>query len=267
MAFTLPPNDGYVTDAASIMTELEREKLKTELTRYRDATSNEIVVVTIPSLEGEPIEDVSQAIFRSWGIGSKSKNNGILILVAHQDRALRIEVGYGLEGAVPDLVANGIIEKDIVPQFREGNYFEGIRNAIDSLQKHIGNEYTADRYAQRVPDDFPPGIIVLFFVFLQWIIAILQRTKSWWLGGIFGGCIGSVLVGLYSMWLALPILIISGLILDYFVSKNYRSRKRTSWWAGGGWGPGGSGFGGRGGGGFGGFGGGSTGGGGASGRW
>lgn len=265
-AFEIPPNDGYVTDAAGILTDQEDRELEELLKQYRDQTSNEIAIVTIGTLDGDVIEDAALEIGRTWGVGSV-KDNGILILVVYEDREVRIEVGYGLEGAVPDLVAKGIIETDIVPAFRDGQYAAGIRTSVDSLIKHIGGEYTAERYAES--EDVSGALTFLFFfviVFFQWIVAILARTKSWWLGGVLGGIGGTVLTFFYAWWLSIPALVLLGLLLDYVVSKTYKASKRSSpWWAGGNWGPGGGGR--SGGGGFGGFGGGGFGGGGASGRW
>ena len=266
-AFVIPPNDGFFTDTAGIISvDLERA-IEQKLQAYKDTTSNEIAVVILKSLESYPIEDAALEIGRAWGVGSV-KNNGLLMLIAYEDREIRIEVGYGLEGAVPDLVAKGIIDTDITPHFRDGDYAGGIDAAIDALQKHIGNEYTAERYAQ--PTESPFGAFGFFFILIaiQWFIAILSRTKSWWLGGVVGAGGGAVLAFLFGWWLAIPLLVPLGLLLDFIVSKNFHSRGKTSWWAGGGWGPGGGGgFGGSSGGGFGGFGGGSFGGGGASGRW
>lgn len=268
-AFDLPANDGYVTDTAGVLSEEQDQTLEQALLQYKNETSNEIAVVIVPDLQGEAIEDVALEIGRTWGIGS-SKDNGILMLVSYADRQIRIEVGYGLEGAVPDLVAKGIIDTDIVPAFRDGDYFAGIQSAIQSLQKHIGGEYTAERYASETDTSGIFAFLFFFgFMFFQWIVAILARTKSWWLGGVLGGIGGVVLTALYTWWTSIPLLILIGLALDYVVSKTYQAKKRSSpWWAGGNWGPGGGGrFGGGSGGGFGGFGGGSFGGGGASGRW
>lgn len=256
-----------MTDAAGILTPADDEALETILTEYRNATSNEIAIVIVPNLQGEAIEDVGLLIGRTWGVGS-TKDNGILLLVSYEDRAVRIDVGYGLEGAVPDLVAKGIIETDIVPAFRDGKYADGMQSAVESLQRHIGGEYTAERYTEPSDSSGPLAFLFFFlFLFFQWIVAILGRTKSWWLGGVLGGVGGIVLAALYSFWLSIPILVFLGLLLDFIVSKTYKAhRKNSPWWAGGGWGPG-SGGRGSGGGGFGGFGGGSFGGGGASGRW
>lgn len=265
-AVTIPPNDGFVTDAADALTPEEEAALESDLSAYRTATSNEIAIVILQTLEGTPIEDAGLEIGRKWGVGSE-KNNGILLTVALDERAVRFDVGYGLEGAVPDIVAKGIIDEDIFPAFRDGAYGEGIVAAVDSLKKHIGGEYTAERYEASGAPVFSIYLLFLGFIFLQWLFAVMGRTKSWWLGGVVGGVGGIVLAALFAWWISIPILVALGLLLDFIISKNFHKRGRTSWWAGGGWGPGGGRFGGGSGGGFGGFGGGSFGGGGASGRW
>ncbi len=269
LAFDVPTNDGFVTDVAGLLNSAEKKALEGELAAYRQSTSNEIAFVTVKSLNGDPIEDAALAIGRKWGIGQKGKDNGIVILIASDDREARIEVGYGLEGVVPDIVAKGIIDTDLTPAFRQADYYGGMHAVFDSLQKHIGGEYTADRYAT---SDAGNGSItyVLFFglIIFQWLFAIMARSKSWWLGGVLGGVGGLILAAIFGWWLSIPVLVIIGLFLDYVVSKGYSKRGKSAWWAGGGWwGGGGGGFGGGSGGGFGGFSGGSFGGGGASGRW
>jgi uncharacterized protein len=260
--FSVPPNDGYFTDAAGIVSTADERRIEEELLAYTQLTSNEIAVVTLKTLDGYPIEQAALEIARKWGIGS-SKNNGLLMLVAYEDREIRIEVGYGLEGVVPDLVAKGVIDMDMTPLFRDGQYAEGIESGITSLKKHIGNEYTAERYSAHPGITLNPNAIFFFLIVFQWLLAVLGRTKSWWLGGVLGAIGGAVLAFLYGWWFAIFILAPIGWFLDYIVSKNYHRRGPTSWWAGGGWGPGSGSHGG----GFGGFGGGGFGGGGASGRW
>jgi uncharacterized protein len=263
--YSVPPNDGYVTDTMNLLTTEQKQTLETNLGEYKRTTSNEIAVVILQNLEGQAIEDVGLEIGRKWGVGSQGKNNGILFLVAYDERSVRIDVGYGLEGAVPDIVAKGIIDADIVPHFRDGDYYGGITAAIESLKKHIGGEYTADRYAkQDTGGGFLAYLIFFVFILFQWVLVALSRTKSWWLGGVFGGIGGIVLTVIFGWWLSIPLLVLFGLFLDFIVSKHppRRGGKGGGWWIGG------SGFGGgTGGGGFGGFGGGSFGGGGASGRW
>ncbi len=269
VALTIPPNDGFVTDEVGILSDTEDGLLEEDLAAYAALTTNEIAVVILPTLDGEPIADAAVEIGRAWGVGS-AEDNGILLLFDYEGREVFLATGYGLEGAVPDIVAKGIVEKDIVPAFREARYFDGIAAAIDSLKKHIGGEYTADRY---VEDDDGSGVgFLLFFLFLfgEWLAAFLARSKSWWLGGVIGCAGGLVLTMLYGWWLSIPLLVVIGLFLDYVLSKLGRKGGRGRWR--GGRGPGG--MGGFGGGGFGGgsgggggFGGGSFGGGGAGGKW
>lgn len=261
------PNDGFVTDAAGILESSEEQDLESMLTEYQKQTSNEIALAIIPSLKGEDIAEVAVALGRDWGIGTAKNDNGILILFSYGDSEVFIATGYGLEGAVPDIVAQGVIQEDMIPHFREGNFAEGFRAGIEALQKHIGGEYTAERYAETEDAwGFSPLILFFVFILLDMLAAFFGRTKSWWLGGVVGGALGLVLALIFGFWLSLPILVVLGLLFDYLVSRiGYTGRRgrggRGGWWGGMG------GFGGRGGGGFGGFGGGSFGGGGARGRW
>ena len=268
LAFDVPPNDGLVTIATlpdtTVLTRADRDRLEAELEAYDRETTNQIAIVILQSLQGEPIEDVGITIGRKWGIGS-SKNNGILIVFSYDDREARIDVGYGLEGAVPDIVAGGIINTDMIPKFREGDYAGGFEAAVDSLKKHIGGEYTADRYTESENGGVAPFLIFFLFVAFQATLAFLARSKSWWQGGVIGAVGGVVLVLLFGWWLAIPLLTVLGLFVDFIVSRA-PSGRRGSRWGGGGFGGGGFG-GGSSGGGFGGFGGGSFGGGGANGKW
>jgi len=260
-ALDIPPNDGFMTDAAGLLEPSQEVALESKLAAYQRKTSNEIAILIAPSLEGEAIADAAVQIGREWGVGS-AKNNGIFLLLDADTRDIFIATGYGLEGAVPDIVTKGIIENDIAPHSREGNLYEGLVAGVDALEKHIGGEYTADRYSTTELPGF--GFILLFLFFgLDFLAAVLGRSKSWWLGGVMGGVFGIILTALFSWWLTIPLLIALGSLFDFMVSKNPgRSRGRRGPWSGGGFGGGGSG-----GGGFGGFGGGSFGGGGAGGKF
>ena len=260
-AFTTPAYDAFVTDEAGILSAQEEQQLEATLESYRRETSNEIAVLLISTLDGEPIADAAVQVGREWGVGRDDVNNGILLLIAVDDREMFIATGYGLEGALPDLLASQIIENDITPSFREGNYFAGVQKGITALQAAIGGEYEAlPRSNDEEINPFQIIMFIVFFVF-PWLGAVLGRTKSWWLGGVIGIVVGIILWVTVLHVLIIPALGIVGLLFDYIVSKNYKpGRRRNPWYVGGGWGPGG-------GGGFGGFGGGSFGGGGARGRW
>lgn len=220
-----PPS--LVVDNANVFADYDEQQLKQKLQALDDSTSNQICVVTVPTLNGEVIEDVANKTFRDWGIGNKKTNNGILILVAINDKKIRIEVGYGLEGAIPDITANDIINNDIKPAFRQGNFYGGINTAVDNLSKAAAGEYSVKKEHKTVSGKTVGGIIKAIFFLIIILIFIFGR------GGGRGGGMGSA-------WM-LPLLL-----------------------SGGGRSSGGSDFGG---GGFGGFGGGSSGGGGASGSW
>lgn len=260
-AFVPPPNDGYVTDASGILPADGEAALERRLAAYAAETSNQIAILVVRNLGGEDIADAAVEAGRAWGVGTAENDNGIMILLSYEDRQVFIATGYGLEGAVPDIVAKGIVDEDMLPAFRDGDFVSGLDAAVDALEKHIGGEYTADRYAGSDEGAWP-FLVFAGFVFLNFGAAFLGRTKSWWLGGILGGVLGLVLTVMYAWWISIPVLVGLGLVFDYVLSKSgYTGRGRGG--RGGGFWTGGS----SGGGGFGGFGGGSFGGGGAGGRW
>ncbi|PIR49279.1 methanol dehydrogenase [Candidatus Peregrinibacteria bacterium CG10_big_fil_rev_8_21_14_0_10_55_24] len=260
LAFDVPPNDGFITDMAGVLSSEEEAALESDLSQYRDATSNEIAVLIVNTLNGEPIADASVDVGRKWGIGSAENDNGILLFIAYSDRELFLATGYGLEGAVPDIVAKGIIDEEIVPHFRDGDYAQGIQAGVEALKKHIAGEYTSDRYMHSESGGIGTWIFIVIIVLFQFLVALLARTKSWWLGGVIGVVAGVIIVLFVGWWLAIPLLALFGLILDFVVSRFPALAKsgRRGRWTSGGW---------RGGSGGGGFGGGSFGGGGAGGRW
>ena len=135
-----PPR--LVVDNAHVLSQEEQNALESKLDALNDSTSNQIVVLTVPSLNDQPLEDVAVATFRSWGIGDKKNNNGVLLLVSINDRKVKIEVGYGLEGAIPDVTAKDIIEKmgkKIVP-FNQMKMM-GMREPIDEQYINQIGEY------------------------------------------------------------------------------------------------------------------------------
>src|SRR5476649_320120 len=134
-----PPR--LVNDAANVLSPEQVEILEHKLVALDDSTSNQIAVVLIKTLGDYAIEDYAVKLFREWGIGNKKTNNGILIIAAIDDRKVWIEVGYGLEGAIPDVTASSIYRNEIVPQFKEQNYYQGLDNAVNALIKAAAGEY------------------------------------------------------------------------------------------------------------------------------
>ncbi|WP_326995013.1 TPM domain-containing protein [Chitinophaga sp. 212800010-3] len=230
-----PPS--LVNDFAGILLKNEDEALEQKVVAYNDSTSTQIAIVTLKSVGDYDISQVSLKILRDWGIGSKGKNNGILILVSVEDRKIRIETGYGMEGAVPDAIANDIINQIIKPAFREGRYYEGLNGAVDAIEKAAAGEYKAD--PKQSEPGISPGVIFLVIMVIVIIVSIISRG-----GGGGGG--GGTTYNRRGGWIW-PV--IGGM-------SGWGSGSSGGGWSGGG-----------GGGGFGGFGGGSGGGGGASGSW
>jgi uncharacterized protein len=240
-----PPR--LVNDFAGVLSPAEVQQLEQQLVAYDDSTSNQIAIVTVKTLNDYPVEDYALKILRDWGVGNKKTNNGVVILAAIDDRKAYIAVGYGLEGAIPDITANHIYQNDIVPNFRSGDYYEGLSKAANSIIKAAAGEYKApEGYRNRKGSKggIPIGLIIFAII----MVAIFA--------GRGGGGGGGFMSRRGSGW------------LGPFILGNMIGRSSSGWGSGGGsWGGGGGGWSGGGGGGFGGFGGGSGGGGGAGGSW
>jgi len=272
---------GFVNDFAGIIDSGTKAKLESDLQKFEIDTKHEITVVTIKSLQDDTIENFAVKLFEDWQIGKKGADNGVLFLVALDDRKMRIEVGYGLEGALPDATAYQIINQIVKPAFQASDYSKGIVDGTNAIMVAVKGEdvsYLIDSTAKKssgvskklTSDLIYFGFIIVFF-FLRMVSYKFSQSKKWWPGGVLGGVFG-LIIGLFVTGLVLGIFWwalgfgIFGLLLDYFVSKKGPPKG----------GPGGGmfwgGFGrhggsGSGGGGFGGFGGGHSGGGGSSGSW
>ena len=244
-----PPR--LVNDFANVLTPDQVDALERKLVAYDDSTSNQIAIVllqTITDKDGEeyPVEEVGLKILRDWGVGTAKNNNGIVILAAMQEHKLRIEVGYGLEGVIPDVTGKAIIDNDITPNFKSKDYYRGLDAAINSIMEAARGEYKAPPgYGSRGPSA-PGKSIGKIIVGIIILIVILSMFGG---GGNRGG---GYMSRRGSGWLG-------PFILGEMVGSAGRG-------GGSGWSGGGGGWSG-GGGGFGGFGGGGGGGGGASGGW
>ena len=278
LAVPSAPKDIPIVDQTGTLNDQQKKALADKIAKERSETGNQIAVLMIKSLEDEALEDYSIEVARGWGIGQKDRDSGVLLLVVKDDRKLRIEVGYGLEGALPDIRASRIIQDRIAPQFKEGKFYEGIDSGVDGIVAAIHGEKDSKltEGSPKKEDSIWSVIGATWWLILLipvWLASILGRTKSWWAGGVLGG-VGGLIVALIFGFLfvgiiAIVLMVLAGLLFDKLVSDNYQKAKHggadsPSWWAGGPWlGGGGSG----GSGGFGGFGGGSFGGGGSSGDW
>jgi len=141
-----PVTSIYVQDYAKVLSSQTKATINAYSSAIANKTKAQIVVVTIPTLDGAALEDFSLDLMRQWGIGDKEKNNGVLLLVAVQDRQSRIEVGYGLEGALPDGLTGRIQDQSMLPLFKQGNYDKGVMQGYSSIANTVIKEYklTAD---------------------------------------------------------------------------------------------------------------------------
>lgn len=246
--------DSYVNDYISLLSRPAKTRLEEKLASFEKETSNQIVIATFKSLEGGSLEDFSIKLAEKWMIGSKKNDNGVILLIFKDDRKVRIEVGYGLEGALPDATARMIIESEIVPQFRSGNYDAGIENAVEAISQATRGEYKGS--GRDSTDDFMEknGWIFYLFLVIYYFIPILTYI----LVLVFSFAAGS--------WVGLGIGVAIVLVLEVIRrwlkimwpmgGTTYSSGGGRGGWSSGGFG-----------GGFSGGGGGSFGGGGSSGSW
>lgn len=220
-----PPR--LVNDFANILQPQEVAALEQKLLTYNDSTSTQIVILTLPNLSGYDAASFAFETGDKWGIGRKSKNNGVLILMSVEERDVFIATGYGMEGSIPDALAKRIVNNQLIPNFKNGNFYKGFDEATTTIIKLASGEYKADDvkgHKQKIPTWIVVIIIIIIFIILSNINKGGGQTYSG--KGVRG----------------------------------YRGGGPVIWGGGGGWG---GGFGG----GFGGFGGGSFGGGGAGGKW
>ncbi|NLV20027.1 MAG: TPM domain-containing protein [Bacteroidetes bacterium] len=238
-----PPR--LVNDYAGMLDARDVQALENKLVAFNDSTSTQIAIVTVEDLQGYDVADYAQRLAQSWGIGQQELNNGMLILVKPKTENspgyVAIEQGYGLEGAIPDITCAQIIDYEILPAFRNGEYYEGLEQATSTLMALASGEFSADEYGKKADDDMSPVMpVIIFIVFI--IMMLFFRSN----GGKNQRHISD-----------------KGLPLWMLLSMMNSGRGSHS----GSWGGFSRGGGSSGSGGFGGFGGGSFGGGGASGSW
>lgn len=235
----------FVYDYTKLLSKQDSTNLNSKLKRYADTTSTQIVVAIIASTEGEYINYLGAQWGEKWGIGQADNDNGVLILLAKDDRKIGINSGKGTEHLLTDAMSKRIIERDIIPYFKRNDYAGGLENGVNSVFKVLSGEYQGNK--QQNSSDFP--VEVFIFLFIIFIIFIVAISKSH--GGKGGGNRGNRSQGKS---------ILEAIILSNMGRGSYSRGSSTGGFGGFGGNSSGGGFGG-------GFGGGSFGGGGASGGW
>ncbi len=274
LALEVPPLRGRVNDLAGLLPAERAAALEQTLARFEAETSHQVVLLTLPSLEGEPIESFSLRVAEAWKPGHRGLDDGILVVIAPEDRTARVEVGYGLEGAVPDAVANRVLKDTMFPLFREERMADGVEAGISALMAAARGEVVpADRRLRVAPGGGTDPVSILVFASLLGALAgaPFRRGSARPVGALLGGGVAGGLTFLLLASLGLAALAaLIGAVLGFVGpgAGGGLARSRYGYGRGGfgsgGWGggfsSGGSGCGFSGGGG-------GFGGGGASGRW
>lgn len=274
-ALEVPALQGRVNDYADMISASTEAEITSKLEALEASDSTQVAVLTIPSLEDEDLEGFSIKVADAWKIGTQENDNGVILLVSKEDRAVRLEVGYGLEGKLTDLMAGRIVDRVIVPNFKAGRYDQGFSEAVDAVIATVKGEYKG---TGQIPskESKSPGI-GLFPMFIVAMIASALGSRKRIFGGIAGGVglplasllafpAGLLTLGMIPLGFGLGMLLPSIFPMRGTGGKN-RRRPGGGFFPGGFGGFGGGGFGGGGGGGGFSGGGGGFGGGGASGRW
>jgi len=168
-----------VNDFAGMLSGAERSSLEQRLRTYRDTTSNVVVIATIDNLQGFDIQPFATKMFSEWRMWEGDRRNGVLILIARDDRQVRIEVGYGLEGAIPDILAGRIIQDIIIPDFRAGNIYSALIKSTDVIMKLASGEFDAmpQRRTSSASDEDITNLAVLLLIFLYIVVQLASSSR------------------------------------------------------------------------------------------
>lgn len=268
-AAEIPALQGRVNDYAGLLSPRAVQEIDAQLADLERNDSTQVVVLTVPTLYGEPVEGFAIRVAEAWRIGQKGLDNGAILLIAKQERKIRIEVGRGLEGKLTDLQAGRIIRDEIAPLLKRGNIDAGVTAGVHAIAATVKGEYRAKegpRDIRQGKKGFHPSFTLVVFLL---VAVVFLGSIARFLGGV-AGAVGLPLLAFLSfsgVGITLMIgLAVAGFVLGLVVVSLFGSGGGGFWWGGG---PFGGGYGGGWGGGGGGFsgGGGDFGGGGASGDW
>jgi len=192
---SVPPHGGvWVHDEANILSPQAKAQLEAILKAHRDSTSTQIAVYLIPSLEGDDLDSYALRVAEAWKLGQEKKDNGVLFLLAMEEKQMRIEVGYGLEGVLTDAMSSRINRNEVAPYFRQGNYEAGVIAGVMAIIKTVEGTYVNDEPVARRKKGRSPIGTIIFIVIL--IIAMSRRNRGGGGGGLWtAAMMGSMLGG------------------------------------------------------------------------
>jgi len=234
----VPPLKARVTDLTATLTSDQRAALEQKLAALEARKGSQVPVLLVPTTQPETVEQYAIRVFDQWKLGRKGMDDGVLLLVAKNDRKLRIEVGYGLEGAIPDAIAKRVIDDDIMPLFKQGNFYGGISAGTDRVSKLIEGESMPPPRRATAPgsgwstETFFIGFIILAMA-SQLLHSLLGRFLGAGVAGVAAGIVGYVLAGLA----AAAIIGLIAFVISLFVGAT--GRRGSGWSSGGNWSSGG----------------------------
>ena len=190
-----PELSGRVVDKAGILSPTTESQITQVLQAHEQGTTEQIVVVTLPDLQGYPIEDYGYQLGRHWGIGQKGEDNGALLIVAQKERKIRIEVGYGLEGRLTDAASATIINQIMTPAFKQGQFEQGIGNGVAAMVQVLGGKPLAvpNRAADGIQEKPNLSLVSLFFMIIMGVIYFIGGGRG--RGGRGAALLGGALLG------------------------------------------------------------------------
>lgn len=258
----VPSLSRRVTDLTATLTAEQVAALENKLAAFEAQKGSQIAVLIVPTTEPEDIAQFGIRVADQWKIGRKKIDDGVILIVAKNDRRMRIEVGYGLEGAIPDAIARRVIAETITPFFKAGDFYGGIDAGVQQLMRLIEGEplpAPAAAPAETGTDDGAFLVLIVGGIVVGWLLsALMSRPAAGGIAALGSGAVGAFLLGFTPLLLFIAVFVFAGVASGF--------RRGGGWSSGGGWGGGGFGGGGFGGGSWGG-GGGGFGGGGSSGSW
>jgi uncharacterized protein len=222
-----PQYTGYVNDYEGII-ENDAE-LEAKLQKFEKESTVEIVVATVSDFQGTTIDDYAVKLFQKWEIGKEGKDNGILVLISKQQKGSRIEVGYGLEGTLPDALTGRIQDGRMIPDFKNDKYSEGISKGVETIIAIIKDDQSAytdtNRTIENQDEDSNVNILEGLLIAAFFFFYIMAATKSWWLGGVVSFVIG-IIVGVIWFpswgWYILPVpFALVGFMIDFVLSRTF----------------------------------------------
>ena len=226
----VPNLTGRVVDQAGILSEQTEQQITDLIASHEDSTSNQIAVLTVSSLGGDNLEDFSLRVARTWELGQADKNNGVLVLVAVAERRIRIEVGYGLEGDLPDITANRIINGEMTPYFREGDFDNGVLFGVRSIRDAIEGTYessSAALYKETFGKRLLAALLMMVVPVFVIAISILRSRVAFWVTTAF--VLPFVFMAGFTLFLPYGGLISTGGFLVFLYVIRTLLRKSTKW--------------------------------------